>query len=135
MRGRGGLAAIGLGLVLLAPQALAQRVTIDFWHSMGGVLGEATEALVKGFNQSQNRVTVRGQYVGSYDDGITKLQAALRNRGQGRPHVIQVYDIGARFMADSGWVLSLEDLARAKGFDLNRLVPQPRNYYTVETCT
>lgn len=45
---------------------------------MGGVLGEATEALVKEFNASQSRVQVKAQYVGSYDDGINKLLAALR---------------------------------------------------------
>lgn len=122
------LAGIALGGLGLAQQ----RITIDFWHSMGGVLGEATEALVKDFNASQNRVTVRSQFVGSYDDGLNKLRAALQAGGQGRPNVIQVYDIGARFMADSGAVLPLEDLARANNFDLSQFVSQPRNYYTVD---
>ncbi len=119
--------------VALGGLALAQgRITIDFWHSMGGVLGEATEALVKDFNAAQSRITVRSQFVGSYDDGLNKLQAALRAGGQGRPHVIQVYDIGARFMADSGAVLPLEDVARANNFDLSQFVSQPRNYYSVD---
>ncbi|WP_027881909.1 ABC transporter substrate-binding protein [Meiothermus rufus] len=121
-----------VGVVLGSLGLAQQRVTIDFWHSMGGVLGEATEALVKDFNAAQNRITVRSQFVGSYDEGLNKLQAALRAGGQGRPHVIQVYDIGARFMADSGAVIPLEDLARANNFDLSQFVPQPRNYYTVD---
>ncbi|MCS7193546.1 MAG: ABC transporter substrate-binding protein [Meiothermus sp.] len=121
-----------LALALSSLSLAQQRVTIDFWHSMGGVLGEATEALVKDFNAAQNRITVRSQFVGSYDDGLNKLRAALQAGGQGRPHVIQVYDIGARFMADSGAVLPLEDLARANNFDLSQFVPQPRNYYTVD---
>ncbi len=86
---------------------------------------------MKDFNASQNRVQVKAQYVGSYDDGINKLLAALR-AGRGYPHVIQVYDIGARIMADSGAVVPLEDLARKDGFDLDRFLPQPRNYYTLE---
>ncbi|WP_337845579.1 extracellular solute-binding protein [Thermus sp.] len=94
-------------------------------------MGEATEALVQDFNRSQNRYEVKAQYVGSYDDGINKLLAALR-AGRGYPHVIQVYDIGARIMADSGAVVPLEDLARANGFGLDRFLSQPRNYYTVE---
>ncbi|GAA5335220.1 MULTISPECIES: ABC transporter substrate-binding protein [Thermus] len=119
-----------LGWLLLAP-VQAQRVTVEFWHSMGGVLGEATEKLVQEFNRSQNAVQVKSQYVGSYDDGINKLLAALR-AGRGYPHVIQVYDIGARIMADSGAVVPLEDLARRDGFDLDRFLPQPRSYYTLE---
>ena len=125
------LAKAGLLAALLLGTAQAQRITVEFWHSMGGVLGEATEALVKEFNASQSRVQVKAQYVGSYDDGINKLLAALR-AGRGFPHVIQVYDIGARIMADSGAVVPLEDLARKNGFDLDHLLPQPRNYYTVD---
>ncbi|VCU54633.1 sn-glycerol-3-phosphate-binding periplasmic protein UgpB (plasmid) [Thermus thermophilus] len=120
-----------LSTLLLLGGAQAQRVTLEFWHSMGGVLGEATEKLVQDFNKSQDRIQVKSQYVGSYDDGINKLLAALR-AGRGYPHVIQVYDIGARIMADSGAVVPLEDLARKSGFDLGRFLPQPRNYYTVE---
>lgn len=86
---------------------------------------------MKDFNASQDRVQVKAQYVGSYDDGINKLLAALR-AGRGYPHVIQIYDIGARMMADSGAVVPLEDLARKDGFDLDRFLPQPRNYYTIE---
>ena len=112
-----------LGWLFLSP-TLAQRTTVEFWHSMGGVLGEATEKLVQAFNRSQPDVQVKSQYVGSYDDGINKLLAALR-AGRGYPHVIQVYDIGARIMADSGAVVPLEDLARRDGFDLTASCPNP----------
>ncbi|MDM7324722.1 MAG: ABC transporter substrate-binding protein [Thermus sp.] len=122
-----GLAVLGA----LSAFAQGQRVTVEFWHSMGGVLGEATEKLVQEFNRSQDQVLVKSQYVGSYDDGINKLLAALR-AGRGYPHVIQIYDIGARIMADSGAVVPLEELARKNGFDLGNFLPQPRNYYSVD---
>ena len=95
------LVIASLSLVALSA-ALAQqqaRTTIEFWHSMGGVLGEATEGLVKDFNASQTGVTVKSTFVGSYDDGINKLLAGLRSGKV--PNVIQVYDIGSRTMVDS----------------------------------
>ena len=126
------LVMAGLSLVALSA-ALAQqqaRTTIEFWHSMGGVLGEATEGLVKDFNASQTGVTVKSTFVGSYDDGINKLLAGLRSGKV--PNVIQVYDIGSRTMVDSNAIEPLENIAKDNNFDLNGLVPQPRNYYTVD---
>lgn len=126
------LVLASLSLVALSA-ALAQqqaRTTIEFWHSMGGVLGEATEGLVKDFNASQTAVTVKSQYVGSYDDGINKLLAGIRSGKV--PNLIQVYDIGSRTMVDSNAIEPLENIAKENNFDLNGLVPQPRNYYTVD---
>jgi sn-glycerol 3-phosphate transport system substrate-binding protein len=118
-------------LALLGLNALAQeRTTIEFWHSMGGALGEATEALVKDFNAAQNKVTIKSQFVGSYDDGVNKLLAALR-AGQGFPHVIQVYDIGSQVLSDSGRAVTLQELAERDGFDVGRFVGGPKNYYTI----
>jgi sn-glycerol 3-phosphate transport system substrate-binding protein len=116
----------------LTSGALAQgsRTEIQFWHSMGGVLGEQVEGLVKSFNDSQNSVTVKSSFVGSYDDGINKLLAGMRSNKV--PNVIQVYDIGSRTMVDSGAIEPLENIAKANGFDLEKYVPQPRNYYTVD---
>ena len=113
--------------------ALAQsgaRTEIQFWHSRGGVLGEQVEGLVKSFNDSQTTVTVKSTYVGSYDDGINKLLAGIQANKV--PNIIQVYDIGSRTMVDSGAIEPLENIAKANNFDLEKYVPQPRNYYTVD---
>lgn len=115
-------------LLLLAP-AMAQKTTIEFWHGMGGVLGEATESLVKEFNAVQDKVTVKSQYYGSYDDGINKLLAGFRSGGT--PNVIQIYDIGTRTLSDSGQTLPLQDFADRDNFEVSRFVGGPRNYYTV----
>ena len=121
------------GALVALSMALAQsgaRTEIQFWHSMGGVLGEQTEGLVKSFNESQTTVTVKSTYVGSYDDGINKLLAGIRANKV--PNIIQVYDIGSRTMVDSGAIEPLENIAKANNFDLEKYVPQPRNYYTVD---
>ncbi|MBO0958805.1 ABC transporter substrate-binding protein [Neobacillus sp. MM2021_6] len=53
------------------------KTTIQFWHSLGGVNGEYMDALIKRFNDSQDKVEVVGTFQGTYDETSTKLQQAL----------------------------------------------------------
>ena len=51
--------------------------TITFWHSMGGVNGQAIDTLVKKFNdENEYGITVEAQYQGEYDDSLNKLKSA-----------------------------------------------------------
>lgn len=104
--------------------------TITFWHAMGGVNGEALDYLVKKFNEeNEYGITVVAEYQGSYDDSINKLKSAqLGNMGA---DLVQVYDIGTRFMMDSGWIVPMQDLVDADGFDLSVIEPNIAAYYTV----
>lgn len=70
------------------------KTVITLWHAMGGVNGEATEALVKAFNKSQSEIEVKSEYQGNYDDLITKLKAAMQSGSM--PDVCQMYDIGTK---------------------------------------
>lgn len=104
--------------------------SITFWHAMGGVNGEALDYLVNKFNEeNEYGITVVAEYQGSYDDAINKLKSAqLGNMGA---DLVQVYDIGTRFMIDSGWVVPMQDLVDADGFDLSVIEPNIAAYYTV----
>ena len=54
-----------------------QKTTITFWHSMGGVNGEALTHLVDKFNNENDKgIFVDAQYQGEYDDSINKLKSA-----------------------------------------------------------
>lgn len=104
--------------------------TITFWHSMGGVNGDALNSLVAQFNaENELGITVDVQYQGSYDDAINKLRSAqLGNMGT---DLVQIYDIGSRFMIDSGWVVAMQDLIDAAGYDMAQLEPNIAAYYTI----
>lgn len=105
--------------------------TITFWHSMGGVNGEALQALVDKFNkENEYGITVDAQYQGEYDDTINKLKSAqIGNMGA---DLVQIYDIGTRFMIDSGWVVPMQDLIDADGYDISKIEPNIAAYYTVD---
>lgn len=109
----------------------AQGQTITFWHSMGGVNGEAMEYLVNKFNEENDRgIKVDAQYQGEYDDAINKLKSAqIGNMGA---DLVQIYDIGTRFMIDSGWVIPMQELIDADGWDTSLLEPNIAAYYTVD---
>ncbi len=128
MKKRVVMAALALGMTAAFAQT---KPTIDFWYALGGDLGKAVEAQVKNFNDSQDKVIVKAQYTGNYDDTLNKLRAALQ-AGKGFPNVVQVYDIGTRFLTDTGAAVSLQDLAERDKFDLSKFVGAPRNYYTVD---
>ena len=104
--------------------------TITFWHSMGGVNGEAIDALVDKFNKENTfGIKVEAQYQGSYDDAINKLKSAqIGNMGA---DLVQIYDIGTRFMIDSGWVVPMQELIDEDHWDLSQVEPNIAAYYTV----
>ena len=53
------------------------KTTIQFWHSLSGVNGEYMDALIKRFNEGQDKIEVVGTFQGTYDETSTKLQQAL----------------------------------------------------------
>lgn len=104
--------------------------SITFWHSMGGVNGEAIDHLVTQFNtENELGIKVEAQYQGEYDDTINKLKSAqIGNMGA---DLVQIYDIGTRFMIDSGWVVPMQQLIDGDGWDMTQVEPNIAAYYTV----
>lgn len=64
-----------LALSGVLPKVLAQgeEVTVVWWHSHGGDLGELLTQFVDDFNALGNGITVRAEYQGGYEDHMRKL--------------------------------------------------------------
>ncbi len=121
--------ALSLALTI-GSGALAEKTTVTFWHSMGGAGGEAIDKIVSDFNAANADIEVVAEYQGSYDDAITKLKSAVTS-GQG-PEIMQLYDIGTRWMIDSGYAVTMQDVMDRNGFDVSQLEPNIAGYYTVD---
>lgn len=102
---------------------------IVFWHAMGGVNGQAIDSLVKNFNESQKNVHVTAQFQGTYDDELTKLKTSMQ--GNSGPDVCQIYDIGSRYMIDSGWTVPVQKYIDSDKFDKSKIEPNLLSYYTI----
>lgn len=118
------------GTTAASGETTTAPVKITFWHSMGGVNGEALGYLVDQFNKENKKgITVDSQFQGQYDDAINKLKSAqIGNMGA---DLVQIYDIGTRFMIDSGWVIPMQELITADGWDAGQIEPNIAAYYSV----
>ena len=103
---------------------------ITFWHAMGGVNGEALDYLVEKFNaENEYGIKVVSEYQGSYDDALNKLKSAqMGNMGA---DLVQVYDIGTRFIIDSDWIIPMQNFMDKDEYDIN-LETNIAAYYTVD---
>lgn len=106
------------------------KTTISFWHSMGGVNGQAIDTLVQKFNdENEYGITVEAEYQGSYDDALNKLKSAqIGNMGA---DLVQVYEIGTRFMIESGWIVPMQSMVNADEYDTSVLESNLAAYYTI----
>ena len=109
----------------------AEGAEISFWHSMGGVNGEAITALVDKFNEENELgIKVVAEYQGEYDDSLNKLKSAqMGNMGA---DLVQIYDIGTRFMIDSGWIVPMQDMIDADSYDVSALEENLLAYYSID---
>ena len=107
----------GVLLGLAAAPASAQRVEVQWWHAMGGVLGERVNELVKGFNEAQDKYTVVAVNKGNYDEVINGTIAAYRAKRH--PHLVQIYERGFMTMLLSDAVVPVHQLMKEQKYDVD----------------
>jgi sn-glycerol 3-phosphate transport system substrate-binding protein len=107
-----------------------EPVKVIWWHSMSGELGKAVDKLVADFNASQKNVQVEAVYQGTYDESLNKMKASMDTKSG--PSLIQVYEIGSRFMIDSQAITPMQNFIDADKFDLSQLEENITNYYSVD---
>jgi sn-glycerol 3-phosphate transport system substrate-binding protein len=120
--------ALSTGLWSAGAQA---QTEIQWWHSMGGALGEALNGLATKFNASQKDYKVVPVYKGSYPESMTAAIAAYR--AGSAPHLLQVFEVGtATMMAAKGAIVPVAKvMADAKEpFDPKAYLPTVTGYYS-----
>jgi len=103
---------------------------IVFWHAMGGANGEAVQRMVDNYNKSQSQTSGEAIFQGTYDDALAKLKTALASNSA--PALIQVYDIGMRFMVDSGEVVPMQEFMDKEKLDTSDFEQNVLAYYKLD---
>jgi sn-glycerol 3-phosphate transport system substrate-binding protein len=127
-----GFSAGLVAAAVLATVAPAQAVVeFQWWHAMGGALGEKLEKVAADFNASQSDYKVVPVYKGSYTEAMTGAIAAFRAKQN--PAILQVFEVGtATMMAAKGAVYPVYQLMKdeAEPFDPKAYLPAVTGYYS-----
>ena len=117
-----------LGLQAAGAQA---QTEIQWWHSMGGALGDKVNELAAQFNASQSAYKVVPSFKGAYPESMTAAIAAFR--AGNAPHILQVFEVGtATMMAAKGAVIPVAQVMKDadEPFDSKAYLPTVSGYYT-----
>jgi sn-glycerol 3-phosphate transport system substrate-binding protein len=107
------------------------KVTIEFWHSMKGANVEAINALVADFaKQYGDKIEVKPVFQGTYDETVAKYKTAVQQKNT--PALVQIYDIGTRFMIDSKQTVSVAGFFDKDGTGPADIEPNIASYYSVD---
>lgn len=128
---RSKFSALALAAAFIGAAPAHAQTEIQWWHSMGGALGEWVNDLAKDFNASQKDYKVVPTFKGSYAESMTAGIAAYR--AGNAPHMIQVFEVGtATMMSAKGAVIPVAKVMTDAGlkFDPSVYVPAVAGYYT-----
>lgn len=123
------LSVLAAGMMTVAGPALA-ATDIQWWHAMGGRLGEVVEEIAAKYNASQEEYNLVPTFKGGYEDTMTAGIAAFRAKQQ--PNLIQIFDAGAATIINAkGATIPVADLMaeHAGGFDSTDYIEGVRYFY------
>lgn len=107
------------------------KINLVFWHSMGGTNGQALQTMVDQFNsEHKGKISVKAVFQGDYDNALNKFKSAMVSKSG--PDIMQSYELGTRYMIDSGYNASVQDYAEKDGWDLSQIDKNIAAYYTVD---
>src|SRR5471030_1521587 len=121
-------ASLALGIAATAAQA---QTEIQFWHSMGGALGDKVNELAANFNKTQSDYKIVPSYKGQYPESMTAAIAAFR--AGNAPHILQVFEVGtATMMGAKGAIVPIAQLMKDadEPFNPKAYLPTVSGYYT-----
>ena len=124
---------VSLSVALLIPfsTSVLAATEVQWWHAMGGALGERVADIASGYNDSQDQCTVTPTYKGNYTENMTAGIAAFRSGEP--PHILQVFEVGtATMMAAEGAIKPVHELMASFGenFDPDAYLAAVKGYYT-----
>ncbi|UYN94473.1 MAG: sn-glycerol-3-phosphate ABC transporter substrate-binding protein UgpB [Enhydrobacter sp.] len=125
------LSSVAAAAILAGAPGAHAQTEIQWWHAMGGNLGETVKALAEEFNNSQTAYKVNAIYKGSYTETLTAAIAAFRAKQN--PHIVQVFEVGtANMMAAKGAVYPIYQLMADAGepFDPKGFIGPVTGYYS-----
>lgn len=109
-------------------------VEVSFWHGFAaGANQDATNALVQKFNDAhRGEIHVTPVYQGTYDDTLAKIKTAIQaNQPSQLPSLVQIYDIGTRFMIDSRAIQPMQVFMDRDKYSTADLEPNILGYYSI----
>ncbi|WP_368879224.1 sn-glycerol-3-phosphate ABC transporter substrate-binding protein UgpB [Proteus mirabilis] len=107
------------------------KTEIEWWHAMGGVLGQKVNQIASDFNASQSEYVIKPVYKGTYPETMTSAVAAFRAKNQ--PAIVQVFEVGtASMMGAKKAVFPVYQLMEKTNepFDPNSYLSTVTAYYT-----
>ena len=124
-------AAMGLAFGAAFGGSASAQTEIQWWHAMGGQLGDKVNEIAGNFNKMQSDYKIVPVYKGTYTETMTGAIAAFR-AGQ-QPDIVQVFEVGtATMMAAKGAVYPVWKLMADTGepFDAKAFLPPVYGYYS-----
>jgi len=121
---------LAAGILLSSSVAAFAETEIEWWHAMGGRLGEVVNEIATNFNASQDEVKLTPVFKGNYEETLTAGIAAFRAGEQ--PNILQVFDAGSATIINAkGAVVPVQDLLNeaGAGFDINDYISGVRYFY------
>ncbi|MGI6130500.1 MAG: ABC transporter substrate-binding protein [Bacillota bacterium] len=131
------LVLVLVAALLMAPiatgMAAPKKVKVVFWYSLSGKIAEAIRGLVEEFNKTHSDIEVEGIYQGSYDDSMNKLRTMILTNApmKTRPHIVQIYDIGTKFMIDTKATVPVQKYIDRDNVNVDAFEPGILAYYTI----
>lgn len=106
------------------------KTIIEFWHAMSGANEEALKKAVNSYNESQDKYVVEALFQGSYEESLTKMRSVGGTKDA--PAIMQVFEVGTKYMIDSGYIEPIQTFIDQDGYDITQLEKNILNYYTVD---
>ncbi|MGH7919535.1 MAG: ABC transporter substrate-binding protein, partial [Candidatus Dormibacteraceae bacterium] len=91
---------------------------------------DAVIHLVNEFNQqNQGKIHINAVYAGAYDDAFSKYKASIQSNNI--PNIVQIYDIGSRFMIDSKTITPAQTFIDHYKYPIGDIYSSISGYYKV----
>lgn len=66
--------------IFIASLNVAEAVTVKFWHTFNNAAGKELDNIIADFEAANPDIKIEAEFVGNYNDVVTKLQAAIPAR-------------------------------------------------------
>lgn len=106
------------------------EVEIEFWHGLGGDLGQMVSDLADDFSEQSDTITVTAIEQGTYRETMNQTINAVRAGNP--PGLAQIFEVGTKQAYDSGAFVPIEEVIPDDQLELENFIDPVLNYYRID---